>query len=68
MKPLLDPNNDRFVKSVKLPPHRPLDKNLIWPPEMKGSIIINLKKGKPDWKQIRDHLSKEGRLYKQDFV
>ena len=31
MDPLCDPNNDRAVKSVKPPPHRPLAKNLIWP-------------------------------------
>lgn len=31
MEPLLDPKGDRFVKSVKPPPHRPLYKHLIWP-------------------------------------
>ncbi len=30
MKPLSDPKNDRMIKTVKPPPHRPLTSNLIW--------------------------------------
>lgn len=46
MEPLSDPKNNRPVKDVKPPPHKPLSENLIWP---KGN-------NKPDWKLIRDHL------------
>jgi len=47
MEPLSDPCNDRQVKTVRPPPHKPLSKNLIWPAHLKN---------KPDWKALRDHL------------
>ena len=31
MENLVDPLNDRMVKTVKPPPHRPLDPNLMYP-------------------------------------
>ena len=68
MEPLLDPKGDRFVKSVKPPPHRPLYKHLIWPGG-KCNLRIKLKIiEKPDWKMIRDNLAKEGRIDKIDFI
>lgn len=57
-KLLLDPRNDRQVKEVKPPPHRPLSEGQIWPK----------KDGPPDWKLIRDHLSREGRLEKTHIL
>lgn len=60
MEPLNDPLKDRAVKSVKAPPHKPLDKKLIWPDPKKPA--------KPDWKLMRDHLSKEGRIDKEDLL
>lgn len=59
MEPLIDPLNDRTVKTVPLPPHRPLKRELIFPPQLKG---------KPDWKLVREHLQKEGRLLKKDVI
>ncbi|KAL4432241.1 hypothetical protein ABPG74_020209 [Tetrahymena malaccensis] len=59
MDPLSDPMNDRHIKSVRPPPHRPLSRSLIWP---------NKNSNKPDWKIIKDHLSKEGRIEKEDLV
>jgi len=59
MEPLLDPCKDRVVKSVRPPPHRPLLKQLIWPDKLRG---------KPDWKTLRDHLQKEGRITKEDLI
>ena len=58
MQPLLDPLKDRKVKSLKPPPHKPLDKDLLWP---SGS-------SKPDWKCLKEHLSKEGRIKKEHFI
>jgi len=55
MEPLIDPLNNRKVKTVRLPPHKPLSKELIWPTGQKN---------KPDWKCIKDHLSREGRIDK----
>ncbi len=31
MEPLLDPCNDRVMKNVKAPPHRPLNPQLMYP-------------------------------------
>lgn len=31
MEPLCDPLNDRNMKTVRPPPHRPLARQLIWP-------------------------------------
>jgi len=59
MEPLSDPTKDRVVKSVKPPPHKPLSKQLMFPDRLKG---------KPDWKAIRDHLQKEGRIAKEDLI
>jgi len=59
MEPLSDPNKDRVVKSVKPPPHRPLAKHLMFPDRLKN---------KPDWRLIRDHLQKEGRIAKEDLI
>jgi len=59
MDPLLDPLKDRVVKTVKPPPHRPLARNLMFPDRLKN---------KPDWKVIRDHLQKEGRIAKEDLI
>jgi len=59
MEALSDPNKDRVVKSIKPPPHRPLARNLMFPDKLKN---------KPDWKLIRDHLQKEGRIAKEDYL
>jgi len=39
MKPLSDPKNDRVVKSVKPPPHKPLSSELLWDNNSDPSII-----------------------------
>ena len=59
MEPLIDPLGDRMVKTVPPPPHRPLKRELFFPPNLKG---------KPDWKLVRDHLQKEGRILKEDVI
>src|SRR5690349_15906604 len=59
MEPLSDPLKDRVVKRVKAPPHRHLAKQLMIPVRLKN---------KPDWRVIRDHLQKEGRIAKEDLV
>eukprot|EP01017_Pseudomicrothorax_dubius_P035535 TRINITY_DN4990_c0_g1_i1.p1 TRINITY_DN4990_c0_g1~~TRINITY_DN4990_c0_g1_i1.p1 ORF type:complete len:491 (-),score=141.73 TRINITY_DN4990_c0_g1_i1:204-1676(-) len=59
MEPLADPKKDRVIKTVKPPPHRPLEAALIWPARLRN---------KPDWRAIKDHLSKEGRLSKVDLI
>lgn len=55
MEPLKDPKCDRVVKTVPLPPHRPLSSELLFG-------------GKPpvNWELLRDHLKKEGRVNIED--
>mmetsp|Transcript_3545 Transcript_3545/g.3312 ORF Transcript_3545/g.3312 Transcript_3545/m.3312 type:complete len:229 (+) Transcript_3545:5-691(+) len=59
MEPLSDPLSDRFEKSQPPPPHRPLDRSLLYP---NG---INYP---PDWDLLRSHLQNEGRLTKADCM
>jgi len=58
MDVLRDPCNDRQVKSVPAPPQGKLTSTLIFP---------NGKNKPPDYKILKDHLKKEGRLYKEDI-
>lgn len=57
MEPLLDPYNDRKVKSLEPPPYLPLSEELLW-----------TAKDMPDWEVLRDHMKKEGKLRKEDVV
>ncbi|CAD8176137.1 unnamed protein product [Paramecium pentaurelia] len=59
MELLRDPSHDRVVKTLKPPPHRPLSHQLIFPDKLKN---------KPDWRLLLDHLSKEGRIAKEDLI
>ncbi|CAD8099262.1 unnamed protein product [Paramecium sonneborni] len=59
MQPLCDPAQDRVVKQVPLPPHRPLDNDLMFPAKNQG---------KPDWKLIKEHLEREGRIAKKEVI
>ena len=48
-----NPFDDRIMKKVSPPPMYPLDRK----------ILFN-KKGIPDWKALKNHLIKEGRISK----
>ncbi len=39
METLNDPANDRIVKTVRPPPHKPLSHNLMWPIHLKSILI-----------------------------
>ena len=58
MEPLLDPRKDRQVPDITPPPHKPLREDLLYPN----------KNGIPNWKALREHLSKEGRLMKKHLL
>jgi serine/threonine-protein phosphatase 2B catalytic subunit len=60
MEPLNDPCNDRPVKTVKPPPHRPLSNALMYPDSSKPNA--------PDLNKIRSHLLEEGSISKTDLV
>ncbi|ETW37273.1 hypothetical protein PFTANZ_02044 [Plasmodium falciparum Tanzania (2000708)] len=59
MEPLPDPKNDRQVKDVEPPPAKPLSLELLYP---------NGTEEPPDYKALRDHLKKEGRIRKEDCL
>lgn len=59
MEPLADPKNDRQVKDVEPPPAKPLSLELLYP---------NGPDEAPDYKALRDHLKKEGRIRKEDCL
>lgn len=46
MELLSDPIKDRQVKSLKSPPHKPLDKALMWPEKLKSYNKYDFKKKK----------------------
>ena len=52
--PFLD---DRVMKNVLPPPRFPMDHQKLFP-----------KKNQPDWKALKTHLTKEGRLAKSDVI
>lgn len=57
MEPLPDPCDDRVVKDLTPPPHKLLSEELFYN-----------SKGRPDYKVIRKHLAKEGKIYKEHFM
>jgi len=58
MQSLTDPYNDRQIKKLRPPPHRPLNSNLVF-----GTS----NNPKPDWKFIKEHLYREGRIDKDSL-
>lgn len=56
MDPLPDPKNDRVVKDIAPPPSKPLSTKLLYP---EGPNTT------PDWKRLKTHLFKEGRVTKE---
>ena len=60
MEPLLDPLGDRIIKSVPLPPHRPLGSDAIFGGPGAALPV--------DWKLIMKNFQKNGRLSKEATV
>jgi serine/threonine-protein phosphatase 2B catalytic subunit len=54
MDTLPDPFNDRQIKSIPPPPHKPLEESLLYPAE----------KHIPDWRVLKTHMQKEGPVSK----
>lgn len=50
---------DRVITDFDPPPAAPMDENLLFPEKE------SKKKYTPDWKALRDHLSKEGKVSKE---
>lgn len=57
MEPLTDPLNDRLIRCLPPPPHKPLTSDLLFDSE-----------GNPNLEILKNHLSKEGRINKKDFL
>ena len=59
MESLKDPCNDRLVKSLTAPPAKCLSEELLYP---------SGKSNPPDWRVLKDHLFKEGRVLKENLL
>jgi serine/threonine-protein phosphatase 2B catalytic subunit len=55
-------SDDRIVKEVPCPPHRPLDPNILY---SSGKQAFTKDQVKPNWRALKDHLHKEGRLSRE---
>ena len=53
MELLSDPLGNRVMQDMSPPPHQPLSHHLLFPTP-----------NKPNWRLLKDHLSKEGRITK----
>lgn len=51
------------MKDVPLPPHYPISHDTVFPLKLKSRDTEI-----PDWNALKDHLLKEGRMYKADLV
>ena len=51
------------MKSHAAPPHKPLDHKVLFPDSLKRNGLEI-----PDWKLLKEHLIKEGRITKADMV
>jgi serine/threonine-protein phosphatase 2B catalytic subunit len=71
MDSLPDPLDDRVMKDVLPPPQKPLARSKLYPKKSissnNNSKYLNLDTI-PDWKLLRDHLAREGRLEKADLL
>ena len=54
MEPLVDPFNDRIIRSLPPPPHRPLTSDMVF-----GNNNV------PDWKMLIQNFVKGGRVHKE---
>ena len=68
MESLLDPYGDRVMKSVPLPPRKPLTSDIIF--STLAVKPLNLLDGQkfPDWKLIMSHFHKSGIMSKEAII
>eukprot|EP01069_Polyplicarium_translucidae_P002353 Polyplicarium_translucidae@DN2007_c0_g1_i1.p2 len=59
MEPLPDPKCDRVVKDIEPPPFQCISDALLFP---------DGRSEKPDWKALKAHLIREGRVKKEDCL
>eukprot|EP00347_Sterkiella_histriomuscorum_P002668 403367261 len=56
MEPLLDPDNDRAMKDIVPPPHRPISDEVLYPTKNTNA---------PNWEALKNHMYREGRVSKE---
>lgn len=66
MEPLKDAVDDRAIKDIIPPPHRPLSEELLYPSRcMSYSVHSTLASNAPNWEVLKNHLYREGRVTKE---
>jgi len=69
MEPLADPYNDRVVKTVPIPPSRPLSQKLMYPDASKEKILDHLGKPTvPNLQVVRKHLVDQGTIGRAELM
>lgn len=68
MEPLIDPTQDRVIKDISPPPHKPLSDELLYPAKSNLNPTkysnYNLANS-PSWEVLKNHLYREGRITKE---
>ena len=70
MEPLLDPENDRVMKDIVPPPHKPIADELLYPNKckfviIKSGLIKIIASNAPNWELLKNHMYREGRVSKE---
>lgn len=71
MEPLSDPYNDRVIKTVAIPPSRPLTTKLMYPDQCNPPSLFIYSKAKPDvpdYQAVRKHLVAQGTIGRAELV
>jgi serine/threonine-protein phosphatase 2B catalytic subunit len=67
MESLPDPLEDRVLKDILPPPQKCLSRSKLFPERSNEIIFISIGTI-PDWKLLKDHLYREGKLEKGDLL
>jgi serine/threonine-protein phosphatase 2B catalytic subunit len=65
MEGLNDPLNDRFMKDIVPPPHKPLSEEILYINKCILILKFTIETNAPNWESLKSHLYKEGRVSKE---
>ena len=68
MEPLLDPDNDRVMKDIVPPPHKPIADEVLYPIKCNYTVVKHntyIASNIPNWEVLKNHMYREGRVSKE---